>query len=268
MMLAQHPLLRCLRAESLKLKRAPLLWMSLLGGWAIACGIMLLFYFNAGELLDVGSNPWDAYAGFSFAVVSLLFLTPYITLAGSIAVYPEHRAHGWKWLYSLPPARHHHYLSKLLLLSALLAVTYLLFFGGIFGTGYLLGYLLPAYGFHDYPAGAGEMAIIFLRSFRAGLGVVGLQYFLSIRWRHYLGPIGIGLAGYIITPILMGKTVLAYFLPYAYPLMIVQGLDVNPGYVVDDMLVWGLSTVEWYSLGYFALFTLLGILLERRRNIT
>ena len=256
-----------LAAEWIKSRYTPMRWMTTLGGGAVTTLIFALFYFNTAELLEPSENPWPTYTGFSFAVASLLLLTPFIVLLASTAVHPEHRGHSWKYLYSLPLGRSPVYLAKFVLIMGALALAYSLLFAGIFGTGFLLGLLRPDYDFVGAAPGLGSLARNFLRSYLASLGILALQYALSVWWRNYLLPIGIGLAGYIITPILIGKTSVVFALPNAYPILIAQGLEANPGYAVTDHLVAGLSTVEWYSLGYVLVFLCLGSWMERRRNI-
>jgi hypothetical protein len=99
------------------------------------------------------------------------------------------------------------------------------------------------------------------------LGIVAIHYWLSIRWKSFILPIGIGLLGFIIAIfiIFFGQRYdLAAFLPYAYPLM--AGAEFGTESIGLDRIGWFLP-VEFYSIAWFVAFSMFGFYEENRRNV-
>lgn len=250
---------RCLTADIYKLKRTPVLWLALVGGAFVAVFVFGVYYFLADEFQGADENPWHNYVQIGFTMISMLLITPYAVLLTAAIFYPEHQAQAWKWLYTLPLRPVYLYLAKLLLTLALIALTYLIFFGTLLASGYLLGIWLPQLGFQDYAPEAGELLGVVARSFLSLLGLTALQFWLSFRYRNIIVPIGVGLLGYIIGFVTATKTKAALFFPYCFPVYesVLLGNGIPEG---SGLVYWGgLVQTEWYSLGYFLVFLGLGL---------
>jgi len=80
-------------------------------------------------------------------------------------------------------------------------------------------------------------------------------------------PLGIGVLGFIIGMVLMimNHPVGSYF-PFTYP-MHVNASFVNGRNTLNPKILGGLGQLEWNSIAYFILFTLLGYVQERSRNV-
>lgn len=259
---------RSLAAEGIKLKHTPSLWVTLIGGLFVAGLIFIVYLFQVEELNKPDVNPWDTYFQLSFMMVSLLLLTPFVILLAGAIVYPEHQANSRKYLYTLPLPKGYFYYAKLFLLTLLIILTFVLFFCGVVLGGYLLGWIRPVYGFHEYSPRLIDFPIKLGHSFVAALGVAGIQYWLSVRWSNFILPVGAGLLGYIIAMglTLSGKYDLAVYCPYAYPAIIAQGHEFENSITGLVFYQW-LSNVEWYSLLCFLVFTTLGYYEEASREV-
>jgi hypothetical protein len=200
-----------------------------------------------------------------FTMISMLLITPYAVLVTGAMVYPEHQSNAWKYLYTLPLRGGNFYFAKLLVTLGLIVITYLVFFLTLLGSGYLLSVLLPQLQLQDYSPGAGRLFTVVARSFLSLLGLTALQFWLSVRWKNIVVPVGIGFLGFIIGFVVATKTKLALYFPYAYP--VYTSLLLNNDLPENSHLVeWGgLVQTEWYSLVYFVLFSALGYWEVRRR---
>lgn len=254
-----YPFFPSLAAEGTKLKRTPTLWITLIGGLFVAGVIFVVYLFQVEELNKPGVNPWDTYFQLNFMMVSLLLLTPFVVLIAGAITYPEHQANSKKYLYTLPLPKGHFYYAKLFMLILLIFLTFMLFLSGVILGGYLIGWIRPVYGFHEYTPRLMHFPNKLGHSFIAALGVAGIQYWLSVRWSNFILPVGAGLLGYIIAMglTLSGKYDLAMYCPYAYPSMIAQGLEFENSVTGLAFYKW-LSNVEWYSLLCFVVFTTFG----------
>ena len=259
--------LNSLKAEFLKTKRTPILWVSIIGALFITSFIFLLHYVEVEKLNEVGKSPWGRYFQFGFAMVSMLLLVPYVVLVNSAVVYTEHNALGWKYLYTLPLSKGNFYFAKLGMVLLLIVSTYVLFLLSILLGGYLLVLLKPEFGFQSFPPPVGSMMVDLMHSFISILGITGLHFWLSIRWKNFIPPVSIGLLAFILalTLVISQKYDLAIYFPYCYSTLVGNqyGLEEFAG-----LKQWGpLTDAEWYSLGFFIVFNVIGFWEERNKNV-
>lgn len=266
-MILQNIFVRSLRAESIKLRGTPMLWLVLAGGIFIAGFIFLIHFFNVEKFAGKSGSPWKLYFELSFMMTSMLFLVPFVVLLAGAIVFPEHRGNVWKKLYTLPLQKSNVYFSKLLTLLGLIGLTFIIFFVcGILGA-YLLDLIYPAYGFRVHSPGIANYAMRLLHAYLSVLGVVGLHYWLSVRWSSFIVPMGIGLLGFIVATALIfigNRFDLGNYFPYAYPMIIGAEFGTKPQGLPT---LFGLSSVEWFSVGLLILFSLVGYLEEKSKNV-
>ncbi len=260
-------IVRSLRADTIKLKNTPIFWVSLLGGLFVTGLLFLMHYFSVEEINKPDTNPWDFYCGFGVTFVSILLVIPFVVLVASSVMLPEHKSESDKYLYSLPLPKGRFYFSKLVVILGIIATTYLIFFIAHLLVGWILGFLRPEYEFHQYAPQIADFAWMLGHSYLSVLGVVGLHYWLSVRWKNFIIPMGVGLCGYIISVMfsITGRSDLAIFFPYSYPALIGNALGVEN----SNNLIWwgGLANVEWLSMACFVVFAVIGFIEESRRNI-
>lgn len=266
-MLHQRAFYRSLNAEFLKLRGTPMLWLTLAGGIFIAGFLFLIYAFNAEKFTSKPVNPWIMYWDVSFMLTAILVLVPFVILIASAIVYPEHDMNTWKYVYTLPLKKYNFYFSKLLVILILIGLTFLVFFTALIIGAYLLNLLFPAYQFDQYPTGIPDFTARLGHAYLSILGIVAIHYWFSIRWKSFILPIGIGLLGFIIAIFLMffaQRYDLATFIPYAYPLM--AGAEFGTESIGLDRVGWFLP-VEFYSIAWFIVFSILGFYEENRRNV-
>lgn len=266
-MLSQYTFSRSLRAEFLKLKGTPILWLVLTGGVFIAGFIFLIYCFNVAKFTAKPVNPWIIYFDLSFMLTAMLVLVPFVILLAGAIVFPEHDMNTWKYLYTLPLKKYNFYYAKLLTILILIGLTFILFFVGLIGAAYLLDLIFPAYQFGEYPANIPDFMARLGHAYLSMLGIVAIHYWFSIRWKSFILPIGIGLLGFIIAIfiIFFGERFdLASFLPYAYPILV--GAEFGTESIGLER-IGGFLPVEFYSMACFVVFGILGFWEENRRNI-
>jgi hypothetical protein len=267
MNIATLTFVRSLRADTIKLKKTPVFWISLLGGVFVTGLLFILHYFSVEEINKPDTNPWVFYCGFGMTFISILLVVPFAVLVTSSVMFPEHKSESDKYLYALPLAKSQFYFSKLAVILGIIALTYLIFFSAHLLAGWILGFLRPEYEFHQYSPQILDFAKMLGHSYMSVLGIAGLHYWLSVRWKNFIIPMGIGLCGYIISVMLSitQRFDLAIYFPYSYPAMIGNELGMES----SAKLTWwvGFTNVEWYSIGFLILFAVVGFLEESKRNI-
>jgi hypothetical protein len=262
------PFTRSVAAEAFKLKRTPLLWIAIIGGVFVVAFVFLIFIFNVEELSKSKENPWNMYFQIGFSMISLLLAVPYAILVTSSITYFEHHSNAWKYLYTLPLQKGNFYFSKLLLTTGLIALTYTVFLVCLLFTGYLLGFIHPSYQFQHQTLDFGHFLRTLGHSFLSILGITALHYWMSIRWKNFITPIGIGLLGFIIALFLLlaHKFEFALYLPYAYPGIIgyEMGIENLPTGIGQ---MGGLLYSEWLSIACFIVFSLIGFWEETTHDV-
>jgi len=259
---------RSITAEIYKLKRTPLLWLTLIGGLFVTTFIFLIFFLKWEDLANPDRNPWVIYFQFGYVMISMLLAVPFAILVTSSLLYFEHHSDTWKYLYALPIPKSNFYFSKLLVALLLIALAYAIFFFSVLATGYLLDLIHPTYQFRTHFPEVGMYLRSTGHSFVALLGVVGLHYWFSLRWKNFIVPVGIGLSGFIVAVFLLftKRFDLALYLPYAYPGL--MGFEFGPeGETTGLTYFVGLTAAEWLSLLCFGVTTTLGFWEEKVKNV-
>ena len=90
--------------------------------------------------------------------------------------------------------------------------------------GNLLGILKPQLKFGDYSI-AGLLAKLYFKLFLSSLGILSIQFLLSLLFRDFLKPMGIGFICAITGIILAGNNwQYAYLFPYSHPMLTIKTL--------------------------------------------
>jgi len=259
---------RSLTAETLKLKRTPLLWIAIGGGLFVTLIIFLIFVFSKQEVLDQAKNPWELYFKMGYIITTMMLLVPYIVLVMSALTYFEHHANAWKHLYTLPLGKENFYFAKFLIAIGLIVILYLAFFVSFLASGYLLDFIHPEYQFQTQDHLLGFVTSSLLHSFISILGITAIPFWLSMRWQNFILPIAIGLLGFIIGFFLLLARGFEWttFFPYAHAGL----MSYSYGQGIDSegiQSLWGLTHAEWASLGCFVIFILLGFFEEKNSNV-
>lgn len=238
---------RTLRAERMKLRRAPL-WIAYLVLPLIPAVMGSFNYLqNTGILTQTWASLWTQHTLFS-----CYFFTP--VLIGASCAYQwrlEHLNHNWNQLMTQPVRPLGLLSGKLLVAAALVALTQLLT-GALF---FLSGRLI---GFDGLPLGAfaGRLALGLL----GGVAICSVQLMLSMAIRSFAVPVALSLMGGV-AGLAAASQGLGLFFPYS---LIALGMNAN-----------GMDLLNPGQLGGFlascAAFTALGLagsrLLLARRDI-
>ena len=256
-----------IRAEILKLRYPPIVWLT---GFIICIVLAIVFtgyYIDVNRAILLGRNPWNRLNGSIEAVFSLFIAVPFVVFLISSAVHIENQNHGFKQLYALPQSRTALLLNKLmsLLLFVLFSVLILLF--GQILIGYTLNVIYPESEFVYFEFPLQKMLLAYFQIVISLLGIIGIQFFLSFRFRGFLLPASIGIIGYIIGSILSSlNTPISFFFPFCYP-GIARNREMFDSSTLNIDQVSILNKIEGYSILVFVLFIGLTIFFEKRKRI-
>ena len=215
----------------------------------------------------IGENPWNRYLNGGMAIHTLFILSPLVILIVASLSYIEHRANGWKYIYTMPTTRGYIFLSKLLMVLLILVFTSLIIIVLLVVGGYILGWLLPEYEFGYYSPDIGSLFAITARGIISCLGIIAIQFVLNLFFRNFILSLGIGFFGYIVGFVFatIDKKMIL-FNPYTYPLIDQDFGFFDCRFKVAFWDAW-LTNVEVYSISIFIVVVGLGYLYEIRRSV-
>lgn len=234
-----------IRSEWLKTKNSAASWLCIVGGFLIPL-IYCINFFRTGKSMNAETNPdiWQVYFKQLWMSMSFFLLPMGVMLAASLIAQVEFRNNTWKQLNVTPQKYSTIYAAKL---SVLLLMTFKFFL--YFNTGVVLSAVIPCLVYdHRFP----DQAIPWSHFLKVNgyyllscIPIVTLQYVISFRIKNFMAPLGIGLAGIVITLTAL-KWRYIYFSPYSYSV-----LYSRDGAIATD-------TIIIYSIIYFLLFTIAG----------
>jgi hypothetical protein len=212
-----------------------------LGFWAAVLLPFLLLLFDAvGYYIkseqfatSPGMMNWLRFAGIPLNVMGALLLPMFVIFIAYSVNSIEHKADTWKTLFSLPINKWSVYSAKFIYALLLVFITLMLFalFTIVFGN--LLGLVKPELKFADYHMET-ILIQIYLKLFLSSLGILSIQFLLSLLWSDFLKPMGIGfvlfIAGVVCASAGWRYT---YTIPYAHPILAIKSLPARPSSSTD-----------------------------------
>lgn len=256
-----------IRSELIKLKYPPILWLS---GFVCFLTLVIIFtahYIDINNAITLGRNPWHKLNRGAQAIFSIFIAIPFIALIISSAIFLEYKNNGFKQLYTLPKNRIHILLYKLAaILLTIIATMFILSFGVIL-IGYILNLIYPETEFSYFSLPLAKLILSFVYIFISCLGIIGIQFFLSLKFKSFLVSASFGILAFVVGLILStSNNVIARFFPYCYPIMC-RDANVFDSSQLDIREFGFLNEIEIYSIIVFVIFILLSLFLERKKNI-
>ena len=254
-------------AEFMKLKNTAVPWLVLLGGFIV--GIFFFLDYNFGVVWQVhfDENPWDRLYGLSRGLFCAFISTPLLVLIVTSLVQLEHRSIAWKNLYALPLAKGDFHFSKLFLCFILFIACIFIYLIAIYLDAKILNWIHPEYEFNYYTPDFKKSFEVLSHLVIACSGIIGFQYWLSLKFKNFIIPMGIGITSFIVGLIVsIMNTNYALYFPFCYP-FIFKDLQMFPITEVQLVEKGFLNNVEIFSLLYFCFFTALSYFEALRKNV-
>lgn len=245
--------LNAFQGEWLKKKRSLGAWLVVIGAFFTPAIVIVARLLNHDTLHKLYSTDdfWIRLWRNSWESMAIFFLPMVAILATSLMTQIEYRNNTWKQVHVLPLHPATVYFAKLAAILLMVVQFFVLFNAGIYLSG-LVPYLLVQ-GTH-YPNAAMPLLDFLadnLRYFVDCLPIVAAQYLLSLRFKSFMVPIGVGFLAWVgALAALPWK--FAYAVPYAYSML--DYLKDNPA----SRIVMPSFNLHWLALGYFAVFILGG----------
>lgn len=247
-------LIRALKSEWLKQRRSAALTTACLGALFTPSILLVARLARPAGLPAAYRAPdfWNKLWGMAWESVALIVLPIIVMLITSVVVQLEYRNNTWKQTHASPQPLAAIYVAKLLVILTIIGVFFV-----VFNLALYLVAVAPLLFFHQvsYPVAPFPLAALTtqnLHYFIDILPIVALQYLLSLHFKSFLTPLGIGMAQWIVV---LGCNSWKYL--YIFPYSCIE-LD----YLMTSkmrMSAYLPMSVQILSLCYFALIALVGL---------
>jgi hypothetical protein len=247
----QH-LLKNISTEFIKSKKTFAWWLIILGAGFMPAFVSFVFLSKWKHLVpQQGHNPWDDFTEMSWKGMGFLYTPFFVVLLTCLFLNIEHKNNTWKYIFTLPISKNSIYFNKLFTLLIFIALFYILYIPIWIGFGFTVGLIKPELQLTAHSPDYISLLSLCFHSFIASLGILAIHFWLSIRFKNMIIPIGIAVLGGIIwVALYQGKAEQINYFPYAY-----NYSTVSPPYWVTQNMFGIFPQHEMFSILYFLLFT-------------
>ncbi len=206
-----------LQSEWLKTKRSTSFWLAIIGGFFIPLIWLIVFLTKGYTINAYPSIPgiWYLYYNQMWQNMVSFLLPMGVILSSSLITQLEYKNNTWKQVHTSPQSYATLFFAKL---SAILILTLQFFI--YFNIGILLSAYIPTLilegGLPKQSLPVWDVIKSNARIFVTILPIIAIQYLISLRFKNFLVPVGIGLLALIGTLIAVSPWEYAWVSPYAY----------------------------------------------------
>lgn len=247
-------LLISFRSELLKTKRTAAFYLAFVTG-TFGLLIYMLDFLTDGVSPERRPILFNEMMTDKFQVAAFLLFPLFIILTCTLLPQIEYKNNAWKQVLASPQQKWMVFVSKFLNVQLFIIVflftdLLMMLLGAV-----LLHFIDPTLDVLNQPVDVKEIFKIRANAYVALLAMCALQFWLGLRMKNFITPIGIGIALWITGTILVSelKADFAEYFPYSYHVISNEKLG-NNNYL-------------WFSLMYAVLFLVLGFLDFRKKRV-
>jgi lantibiotic transport system permease protein len=249
-------LLISLRSELLKTRTASF-YLTLIGAAVGPVMYLLNILLDEGESDSLKKDPLNAIFKILSDMNGTALFPLFVILICTLLPQIEYRNNTWKQVFASPQTKLNVFLAKFmnvhLLMLVFLIATHLFMFVTIVG----VNFIKPGLNLLEQPLDGNRILVNAINAYILCLAICGIQFWMGLRFRNFIVPIGIGFALWLTGTIMavQYKSNLVFYFPYSFH-----------AFPVSTKLKSQLTQVAWTSLGYAFLFLIVGFFDFRRRT--
>jgi hypothetical protein len=240
-------------AELLKTKRTASFWLSIIGAVFIPTLFFISFFTDPDAAKNLSKDAWNKLFFMGWQILCVFLLPMYIILVATLIPQIEFRNNTWKQVYASPQSVANIFFSKFLTIHIMILFCFLLFNVFMVLAAVMANLFNPQLTFLHTRIDLELLLRLNIKTYISILGISAIQYWLSLRFKNFVAPVGVGLAlviGSIIALNINWAHIDKY--PYALPTLTLDAIK-KPGRPF-------LENHEWNAVAWFAGFVLLGFL--------
>jgi hypothetical protein len=251
-------LLISVRSEILKTKRTASFYLTIL---AAAFGP---FVSMLDSLIGEGISPNDRNFIFNrlfvekFQMTGLLAYPIFLILICTLLPQIEYKNNAWKQVLIAPKTKADIFLSKIINIQLLILLFFVINFLLTYVCAIILHLKEPSLHVLNQDLNVNEIIRLRINTYVALLGLCAIQFWLGLRFKNFIIPIGIGIACYFAGTILIMQLGPKHVLYLPYTIFFYCGMTEYKAYV---------HAANWYSLGYMLVFLGVGFFDFKRKRL-
>lgn len=252
-------LLISLRSELLKTTRTASFYLTLIGAAVGPVMFLLNVVIDENEIDASAKDPLNALFKILSEMNGTALFPFFVILICTLLPQVEYRNNTWKQVFASPQTKANVFLAKFmnvhLLMLVFLVATHLFMFLNVAA----INFLKPGLNLFKHPLDGSAVLVNAANAYILLLAVCAIQFWIGLRSRNFIVPIGIGFALWLAGTIMavQYKSNLVFYFPYSFP-----------AFQVSTKLKSQLTQVSWTSLGYAALFLIAGFFDFKKRAVS
>jgi hypothetical protein len=213
------------QSEFYKSRKTLGFWSAIILPLLMSLMAFTIFYTKYDKFLNAPPMMlWVQFAMISLGAMGTLLLPMFSIFIAYSVNNVEHRSDTWKTLFSLPISRWAVYSAKYFYALFLIVLSLALFAVFTIGFGNLVELLRPELKFSGYHIEV-QLIQIYFKLFLAALGIISIQFLLSLLWADFLKPMGFGFVATLVGITVASKNwEYSYLFPYAHPMTAITGM--------------------------------------------
>jgi len=239
-----------IKAEMIKARRSAAFWLCLVGSAFIPVIFFLIYTIKPDRnYARMAVDPWRTHFMEGWQSFSVFLLPMFVILTCSLIPQIEYKNNTWKQVFASPLSTGNIFFSKYISIIAMVVILFVSFNFFMLMAGVLSDVLHPKYTFLESAVGWARLFKFIVKSFVSLLAIIAIQYWLSLRFRNFIVPIGIGMV-FLVSALIIVSWEHIDKVPYAFPFISYtkSGVSAQQGF---------LNAHEVNSIIYFVVFTLI-----------
>ena len=241
-----------LQSEVLKTKRSASFWLSIIAAGMMPVLFFLVHYFEpGGSIKALAKDPWGTQFMWAWQSINFFIFPLFVILICALIPQIEFKNNTWKQVFASPQSLGNIYFSKFVTIHLMIFFFYLSFIALMMLSGVMTNLFDSRFHFLKNSIDWQALAKMTFKSYLSILGISAIQYWISLRFKNFIAPMGIGLALLVLA--IIARQVgwqHVYKIPFAHPLLTQESFRKTGGPLIQNH--------EWNSVLYFVAFLLIG----------
>lgn len=241
-----------IQSEVIKTKRSASVWLSIIAAAFIPCLFVFGYCINPDRpIKQMAAAPWELHFKMGWQAMNAFIFPMYVILICTLIPQIEFKNNTWKQVFASPQSTANIYFSKFITIHMMIFFFYLLFNMFMILCGVVVNLIVEQYTFLDHSVDWQKLIRLNIKTYVSVLGISAIQYWMSLRFKSFLAPVGIGLALLVLAIIALNfNWEHIYKLPFAHPILTLMSMEKSNRPFLENH--------ELNSIGYFIFFLLLG----------
>ena len=212
-------LLHSIQSETLKIKRGATLYFTLLAAAIVPIIFLGDIHFGSGAD-ESGADLLNAIFTKSFRIMGSIFLPIFVIVVCTLLPQIEYRNNTWKQVFASPQSMANVYLAKYLQVQALILLHIIAFNFYMWGVPFITSLTHSELDIFRNTIDWRAILVANINAWISILAVTAVQFWLGLRFKSFLLPIGIGFTFWLVGIMLLDiRSSNANFFPYSFPVM-------------------------------------------------